>query len=137
VYVGEEEREVPKLLFDLDVYVPYDDPYVIPPCGYPHPNEGYDYYAKKLLDLLKKKDEETLREIVEKSKMTGLRKMSYIIPKLAVDILDGKVYKSERKVFEMSEDAYSPESYHFLEQCFSYAQREVAEELKKFLQSKS
>jgi hypothetical protein len=130
VYVGEEEREITKLLLDLDIYVGYDDPHVIPPMS-------YSYYAQKLLDLLKKKDEETLREIVEKGKMAGLRKMSYIIPRIAVDILDGKVYKSEKKVFEMSEDAYSPESYGFLEQCFSYTRKEVAEELKKFLQPKS
>lgn|GEM_PF-3028579 len=130
VYVGEEEREITKLLLDLDIYMPYDDPYVISPIS-------YNWYAQKLLDLLKKKDEETLREIVEKSKMAGLRKMSYIIPKIAVDIKEGKVYKSEEKHFEMSEDAYTPESYGFLYRCFSEASPEVAQELKKFLQPKS
>lgn len=129
IYVSKEEKEITKLLFDLDVYICYDDPYVIPEMV-------YEDYAKKLLDLLKNKDEKTLREIVEKSKMAGLRKMSYIIPKLAVDILDGKVYKSEKKVFEMSEDAYSPESYGFLYCCFYYATQKLSEELKSFLKAK-
>jgi hypothetical protein len=129
VYVGEEEREITKLLLDLDIYMPYDDPYVISPIN-------YDWYAQKLLDLLKKKDEETLREIVEKSKMAGLRKMSYIIPKVALDILEGKVYASEKRYFEMSEDAYSPESYGFLYRCLRCATQELSKELKKFLKAK-
>jgi len=130
IYVSGEKKEITKLLFDLDVYIYYDDPYIIP--------EGiYEDYAKKLLELLKNKDEETLREMVDKSKMAGLRKMSYIIPKLAVDIKEGKVYKSEEKHFEMSENAYTPESYGFLYRCFSEASPKVAQELKKFLQPKS
>ncbi len=129
IYVGKGRKEVIKLLFDLKVYMPYDDPYVIP-------YELYKDYARRLLELLKNKDEKTLREVVEKSRMEGLRKMSYIIPKVALDILEGKVYKSEDKTFEMSEDVYTPESYGFLYCCFSCATPALSEELKNFLKPK-
>jgi hypothetical protein len=129
IYVGKERKEALKLLSNLKVYMPYDDPYIIPP-------ELYKEYAKRLLDLLKKEDGKTLREAIEKSRMAGLRKMSYIIPKIALDILEGKVHKSEEKHFEMSEDAYSSESYGFLYCCFYYATPQLSKELKKFLKTK-
>jgi len=129
IYVGKERKDALKLLSDLNVYVPFDDPYVIP-------SEFYNNYVKILLGLLKKEDEKTLREAIEKGRIAGLRKMSYIIPRVALDILEGKVYASEERHFEMSEDAYSPESYGFLFCCFSCAHPQFSKELKKFLKDK-
>jgi hypothetical protein len=126
IYVGKERKDALKLLSDLNVYVPFDDPYVIP-------SEVYNHYVKILLGLLKKEDEKTLREVIEKCRIAGVRKMSYIIPKVALDILEGKVYASEKRYFEMNEDAYSPESYGFLYCCFWYTTPQLSKELKKFL----